>query len=119
MTTQIVDDRETGLRVGFESTDWVTAVEYDLYADAMKDWIIRTIERDGKPIGAVYQKGDELHVSIKPEWRAKWFTKGLKQQLFDGKKVTTRVTPGHEFVIPVLTRLGFKDNGTGLLIKEN
>lgn len=119
MTTQIVNDRETGLKLGYEATDWTKPIAFEVYAEAVKDWIIRTIERDGEPIGAVYQKDDEVHLSIKPQWRAKWLTKSLKKELFETKKVTTRVTPGHEFVIPILTRLGFKDDGTGLFTKEN
>ena len=118
MTTQIVNDRETGLKIGFEATDWSQTVPFDIYANAMKDWIIRTIERDGKPIGAMYQKEDELHISIKPEWRKLWLTKRLKSDLFDGKRVTTRVMAGHEYMVPILTRLGFQDDGTGLMIKE-
>ena len=114
-----MDDRQTALKVGFEATDWTAPVAFDTYADALKGWIIRTIERDGQPIGALYEKDDELHLSIKPEWRKKWLTKQLKRDLFDRKRVTTRVTPGHEFVLPILDRLGFKDDGTGLLIKEN
>lgn len=119
MTTLLVDDRETGIRLGYEATDWMTPVAYDTYAAAMKDWIIRTIERDGEPIGVLYEQGDELHLSIKPQWRKNWLTPRLKRELFDRKRVTTRVMAGHEFVLPILTRLGFKDDGTGLLIKEN
>ena len=118
MTTRIVEDRQKGLEIGFKATDWTRPVSFDDYARSLKDWIIRTIERNGEPIGAVYTKGDELHVSIKPTWRKKWITKGLMKELFSCR-VTTRVTPGHEYMFDVLKRLGFKDDGTGLMVKEH
>ena len=118
MTTLIVDDREMGLKVGFEATDWSQPVAFDDYAYALKDWIIKTLVRDEVPIGAFFQKGDEIHFSIKPDWRKKWFTKKIKSEIFDSKRVTTKVTVGHEYMIPVLEKRGFKDDGTGLMIKE-
>jgi hypothetical protein len=118
LTTELVNDRNTGLKIGFEATDWSQPVSFDDYALAVKDWIIKTVARDGVPIGAFYQKGDEIHFSIKPEWRRKWFTKGLKREVFDKQRVTTKVTPGHDYMIPILERMGFKDDGTGLMVKE-
>lgn len=99
-------------------TDWSKSVAFEDYAESVKDWIIRYIERDGQPIGTVYTKGDELHVSVRPEWRKKWLTKGLHKELFSGR-VTTRVTPGHDYMFPILHRLGFRDDGTGLMVKES
>jgi hypothetical protein len=119
LSTNIINDRETGLKIGFDSTDWPYKITFDDYKKACENWIIGTIQRDGHPIGAVYKKEDELHISIKPEWRKKWLTKGLVKELFWNKRVTTRVTPGHDFMFPILDRLGFKDDGTGLMIKEN
>lgn len=116
--TELDDDRETGLKVGYEATEWNTPISFDDYKVALKDWIIKAIIRDGLPIGAFYKKNDEIHFSIKREWRKKWLTKSLKRKVFDVKRVTTRITPGREEIIPVLNRLGFKDNGTGLWIKE-
>lgn len=116
--TELVNDRETGLRVGYEATDWSQPVSFDDYALAMKDWIIKAVMKDGIAIGAFYQKNDEIHFSIKPDWRKRWLTKSLKRKVFDEQRVTTRVTSGHEYIIPVLIRMGFKDDGTGLMIKE-
>lgn len=116
MTTKIVDDRRVGLIVGYWATDWSHEISFDDYADRLKDWIIRVIERDGEPIAAVYTKGDELHVSVMPQWRGKWLTKGLLKELFDGKRVTTRVSPGHDYMYSILHRLGFR--GTDLMVKE-
>lgn len=118
MSTQLVDDRAQGLQIGFEATDWTRPITFNEYENGVKDWTIRTIERDGRPIGAVYTKDGEVHISIKPEWRKKWLTKGLIGELFP-PKVTTRVTPGHEWMYDVLDRLGFKNDGTGLMVKEH
>lgn len=119
MPTSLVDDRETALRVGYEATDWSAPITYEEYRAAVKDWIIKAISRDGQIIGAVYNKDDELHVSVLPEWRRLWLTKGLLRQLFGGSRVTTKVTTGHDYMYDVLKRLGFKESDGGLLVKEN
>lgn len=110
--TGLVDNRELALRVGYEATEWSTPMAYDDYAKAVEGWDIKAIVRDDKCIGAAYFNGDELHVSILPEWRRKWATKGLLSALFAKDRVTTRVTPGHEYMHRILERLGFtNDNG--------
>lgn len=120
MTTRIVDDRETAIRVGYAATDWtVSPPPFENYCAAVKDWSVRTIERDGNPIGAVYKKNDELHFSILPSWRKKWLTKDLVKTFFLSGKVTTKITPGHDHMYGILARLGFKESTDGLLVKEN
>jgi hypothetical protein len=119
MTTQLVDDRESALRVGYEATDWSAPVLFEDYRNSVKDWIIKAIKRDDEFIGAVYRKDDELHVSVLPQWRRVWVTKGLLRQLFDGSRVTTKVTPGHDYMYDILKRLGFKESDSGMLVKEN
>jgi hypothetical protein len=119
MPTQIIDDREAGLQIGYKATDWSAPISFENYRTAVKDWIIKAIKRDDQVIGAVYLKDDELHVSILPEWRRMWITKGILRQLFSGPRVTTKVTPGHEYMYDILKRLGFKESSSGLLVKEN
>jgi hypothetical protein len=119
MATQLVDDREAALRVGYEATDWSVPVLFEDYRNSVKDWIIKAIKRDDQIIGAVYLKDDELHVSVLPEWRRMWITKGLLRQLFSGPRVTTKVTPGHDYMYDILKRLGFKESDSGMLVKEN
>jgi hypothetical protein len=119
MPTQIVDDRESAMRVGYDATDWSAPVSFEDYRNSVKDWIIKAIQRDDQIIGAVYRKDDELHVSVLPEWRRVWVTKGLLRQLFSGPRVTTKVTPGHEYMYGILKRLGFKESDGGMLVKEN
>ena len=118
MTTKIVDDRESGLKVGYEATDWSVKIPFDQYVEGLKDWTVKALVKNGQPIGALYTKGSEVHVSIKPEWRRKWFTKSLYSELLDGKKVTTKVTKGHEYMYDILKRLHFRNDGNGLMVKE-
>jgi len=119
MTTQLVDDRETALRVGYEATDWSAPITFEDYCAAVKDWTVKAIKRDDNVIGAVYKKDDELHISVLPEWRKKWLTKSLWQNFFQSGRVTTKVTSGHDYMYDVLKRLGFKESDGGMLVKEN
>ena len=116
MTTILTDDRETAVRVGYFATDWTYPIDFDRYVNAVKDWDIKAINRDGECIGAVYTKDGERHVSVVPEWRCKWITKGLLRQLLDGAE-KTKVTPGHEHVYGMLRRLGYRSTDDGSLVK--
>ena len=117
MTTQIVDDRATALRVGFEATEWRAPVDEATYRMALEDWSVQAIMRDNEPIGAVFRRGDELHVSVLPGWRRRWLTKGLIRELFGSATIRTRVTPGHEYMHDILRRLGFVRLETGEFVK--
>lgn len=108
--TSLVDNRELALTVGYKATDWPSPVPEAVYRKVMDDWDVKAIVRDDKCIGAAYFSGDEVHVSILPEWRKKWATKGLIAALLKGR-VTTRVTPGHEYMHGILQRLGFAQQG--------
>ena len=119
MPTQLLDDRDAALRVGYEATDWSTPMSFENYCAAVKDWTISAIKRDGDIIGAVYKKDDELHISVLPEWRKKWLTKSLWKNFFQSGRVTTKVTPGHDYMYDVLKRLGFKESVSGMLVKES
>ncbi|MFA5186980.1 MAG: hypothetical protein WC551_10910 [Patescibacteria group bacterium] len=118
MTTEIVNDRELALLFGYTATDWTFPISYPVYEQAFADWVMRALVRDGVCIGAVFTKDDEIHVSVLPEWRRKWATKGLLKQLIGGQKVTTRVTPGHDYMYGILHRLGFRQSLGGTLVKE-
>lgn len=119
MTTDLVDDRELGLRTGYAATDWVRPIPFEVYQEAMKDWVIQTIVRDGQCIGAVYRNKDELHVSIVPQWRRRWVTKGLLRKLFNQDRIVTKVAPGHDYMYGILDRLGFKKTTDDWMVKES
>ena len=119
MTTQIVDDRAAALKVGFYATDWPTPISFEDYLAHMSDWDVKAIVRDGECIGASYRRDNEIHVSIMPKWRGLWMTRGLLRELFSGTSVTTRVTPGHDYMFDILSRLGFKPTNTDVFVREN
>lgn len=118
MATVIVDDRAAAMRVGYEATDWSAPLTFDAYESALRDWTVRAIQRDGEVIGAVFTKDGELHVSIRPDWRRRWMTKGILRELF-AKPVKTRVAAGHDYMRGVLERLGFTEHSNGMFVKEN
>ncbi len=117
MTTELIDNRREALRVGYLANDWNNPIQYSDYIDALKDVEVKAVARDGKVIGAIYQKGPEVHASILPAWRGKWATKGLLRQLLP-KGATTRISAGHDQMYGIMSRLGFVDSGDGLLVKE-
>lgn len=118
MATSVVHDRDFGLKIGYDATQWICQPSFDEYVSLLNDWIISVIVRGDTPIGAVFRKGDELHVSILPEWRRRWMTKGLIRELFGEGRVTTRVTPNHDYMYDILGRLGFVRQPDGMMIKE-
>jgi hypothetical protein len=119
MSTILVDDREAALRVGYEATDWNQPISFENYTKSLDQWTIKAIVRDGECIGAWFKKNDEVHVSVLLKWRGIWLTKKLLQTILDGRKVTTQVSQGHDYMNGILFRLGFKQDRNGTLVKEN
>jgi hypothetical protein len=117
MSTVLTDERESAIKTGFDATDWTQPIDYSAYASQMADWNVRAIVRDGEVIGAVYDKAGEVHASILPQWRRRWATKGLLNAIFSGQNMT-RVTPGHDYMHYILTRLGFSNAGDGKFVRE-
>jgi hypothetical protein len=118
LTTAITENRKMALQIGYHATDWTQPIAFDDYVKGLENWSVKTLERDSQPIGAVFQNGDELHVSVLPEWRCKWLTKGLYKELFMQKRVVTKVTAGHDHMYGILRRIGFRDDANGLLVKD-
>lgn len=117
MATTLTDDRETGLTIGYAATDWSSPVDYAAYEAALKDWAVKTIVRDGTPIGAAYFKAGEVHVSILPEWRKKWATRGILAQLFADDGAFSRIAPGHDYMFDIFRRLGFNVYDDGIVVR--
>lgn len=118
MSLRLVDDRETALRVGYDATDWSSPVGFEAYADGLRDWDVKLVVRNEQACGAIYCQGDEIHFSILPEWRKRWLTKQFLRDLFEGRRIITRVTPGFDNITEQLERLGFEMRPDGLLVKE-
>lgn len=117
MSTCIIDDRTTALRVGYESTDWSVPISFDDYESALSDWVVQALLRDGEVIGAVFTKDGEFHFSVRPEWRKRWATKGLLRAVLE-KSTHTQVSPGHEYMSDILKRLGFTEQPDRMFVKE-
>lgn len=113
MTTRLVNDRETALRIGYVATDWSYPISFDEHVERAKDWNVDVIERDGQSIGAMFEKDGEVHCSILPEWRRKWLTKGLLKQIIDRPDFHTRVDDGHDYMYGILARLGMASRPDG------
>lgn len=118
MSTELVPNREIALRVGYVATDWTEQPSFKRYADALSEWDVQVITRDDKAIGAAFKKGPEFHVSILPQWRGRWATRGLLNQLIEKPLSVTKVTPGHDRIKPILERLGFEHRGDGMFVRE-
>ncbi len=111
MTTKLENNRELALQVGYAATDWSTPIPFEQYADALNDWHVQAIVRDDEPIGAVFKKDGEVHVSVVKPWRRKWVTRGILKQIFESANHTT-VTSGHEhYMFDILQRLGMSQVG--------
>lgn len=117
MATRIVENRDIALKIGYAATDWRYPITFDEHVKCAEGWDVRLIERDGKPIGAVFEKDGEVHCSILPEWRRRWLTKGLLKQLTEVPGLHTRVDEGHEHMYGILGRLGFAAGQDGILRK--
>ena len=113
MTTRLVDNRDLALEIGYAATSWQQPMTYEQHIDIAKDWDVKLIERDGQPIGAMFEKDGEVHCSILPEWRRKWLTKGLLKQIIDRPGFYTRVDDGHDYMYGILERLGMKNRPDG------
>ena len=118
MATYLVNDRDTALAIGYDATDWSEKPDFNIYRDAMQQWDVKLIMRNTEPVGAAFFKDCEVHASILPQWRKRWATRGILNQLFQGQRVETRVSKGADFMYGILERLGFEDKGDGLMVME-
>jgi hypothetical protein len=113
----ITDNRNLALEVGFAATDWHIPMKYEQYLEITKDWDVRVITKGETAIGAIYSKNGETHVSILPEWRKRWLTKGLLKEILADMEFT-QVTPGYEFMYNILERLGYVPQVDGTVARE-
>lgn len=113
MTTRLVADRDMALKIGYVATDWQYSITFDEHVKRAKNWNVNVIERDGQPIGAMFEKDGEVHCSILPEWRRKWLTKGLLKQIVDRPNFHTRVDDNHDYMYGILARLGMLSRPDG------
>jgi len=115
--SKIVNNRGIALKIGYAATDWDNYISYAEYEKISKDWNVRLITKGNVPIGAIYSKNGETHVSILPEWRKRWLTKGLLKEILADMRFT-KVAKGHDFMYSILERLGFKPQADGTVARE-
>ena len=118
MTTRIVDNRDLGLLIGYAATDWAQPITFEAYEDIAADWQVSVLIREQEPIGAIFKRNGETHVSILPKWRRRWATKGLVKEILSDMRYT-KVAAGHDFMYGVLERLGFVRQPDGTVAREN
>lgn len=118
MALCVVEGREAALRIGYDATEWATPVTFEAYKEGVRDWDVKLVVRNEQPCGAMFSRGDEIHFSILPKWRRKWLTRQFLCDLFKGRRIVTRVTPGFDNITEQLQRLGFEMRPDGLLVKE-
>lgn len=121
MTTYLTNDSETALRVGYEVLrvkPIMHGVSFERYARNFAGWRVRAIERDGKCIGATYDKDCEFHMAVLPEYHGRWMTKGVIRQMWDMPRVIVRPLKKDHKVYGYLRRFGFADVGEDTLILE-
>jgi len=117
MATRLVDDRDLAQAIGFQATDWSQPISYEEYTDFLQTWDVKAIVRNDTCVGAAYFRDGEVHVSILPEWRRRWATRGVLAELFAHENAHTRIMPGHEYMYDIFNRLGFKTREDGALVK--
>lgn len=117
MATKIVDNRDLGLLIGYAATDWAEPIEYEAYENIAADWQVSVLFREQEPIGAIFKRDGETHVSILPKWRRRWMTKGLVKEILSDMRFT-RVADGHDFMYGILKRLGFVRQPDGTVARE-
>jgi len=118
MTTRIVDDRNLALAIGYIATHWPEPVTYEDYLEIARNWKVTVLYRDSEPIGAVYKRDGETHVSVLPHWRRRWLTKGILKEILSDMRITS-VADGHDFMYGILERLGFRRQSDGTVVREN
>lgn len=118
MTTYLADNREEALAVGYRAIEWPSPTPVEQYEQAFASWTVRGIVRDGQCIGTTFVKDGELHVAILPEWRKRWVTRKLLDEMFDMPKVIARPIERSDPMYNYLICLGFEDKGDNMLVKE-
>lgn len=117
---RLLDDpgaRQTALRIGYRATDWSNRPSYQEYLASLADWQVKLLKSKNENVGAVYAKGPEFHISVLREWRGRWATRGILKKIIPHPFAVTKVTPGHEQVGGMLSRLGFEHQGDGIYTK--
>ena len=87
-------------------------VPFETFCDAVIGWNVLPLFVSGQLVGAVLQKGSELHACIKPEGFGRWLSKRVLRDTIDATlkrygHVITKVQDGNAIGDIFVRRLGF------------
>lgn len=107
-----VGDRKARLRLAYlASKERFPGVSFELFCKIFLFWEILPIVRKGLYIGVVFQKEDEVHIAILPDYRKKWAGKWLGPLIKSCMKngvVYTQVPLGDKVRLQLAKRLGWR-----------
>lgn len=124
--TELVPDRETALRVGYEASDWAATVSFFNFETFFAPWECYAVVRHETCVGACFfhPESCEMHFSILPGWRKKWLTRDLLKRILAMPYIKTKVYncsgpdgEGYDFMYGVLERCGFTQQDDGFFVR--
>jgi hypothetical protein len=87
------------------------------YLAACERWQVVAVCSGMEVIGALFAKGDEIHLGIVPAWRKRWASRRvIREMLAYGTK--TKVIPGDESQLDFLSRIGFVKEGDSYAVRR-
>lgn len=104
--------RSDVLRAAWESFHDRMPVPFETFCEAVAGWDVLPVCVGGQVVGAVLQKGPELHACIKPEGFGRWLSKRVLRDTIDATlkrygHVITKVQDGNAIGDIFVRRLGF------------
>lgn len=103
-------EQEQAMFMVYESVKQRLPINFSQFQDALKDWEFVPLTENGQIIGAVMQKGNEIHVGygIKPKASIKKHLKQTLNILLDKYgEVVTSVQKGNDRGLAFCKRLNF------------
>lgn len=100
--------RADAIEAGWRAYEAEIPGHRDAYLRACEGWQLVAICDDDTPIGALLVKDGVIHLGIVPEWRGRWASRRVIQELISYGRATT-VPPDNRR--DFLRRVGFKPQG--------
>lgn len=116
MTYKLNNKREEALNSLIKSISHRIELTQEQAEEAFKDYRLVGVEKDGKTIGCLMSKENEVHVGIEPEHHNKWYSRRIFREFIEpivdeyGSAVSSTTEDNH-LGMDFLTRLGFRKEG--------
>lgn len=108
-----MDDRALALQAAFDALSGRISMPFHQFCAAFAEWEIEPIQ--SPPIGAIFVKGNEIHVAVRAEYHGRWFTRRVlnfvRSLLIERGPLVTMVMPGNDAGERFIRRLGFEKRG--------